>query len=95
MSKYRTFEPAPADSRKSFYGKCALYVDDRGREALRSYKTIVMTRDAAGELHRHWSGWSMTTARHIWSVYHVDTPTYREMAVEELPENWRELQYAL
>lgn len=93
MIRYRKFEPTPADSRKSFYGKCALYVDDRGREALKSYRTIVMTRDETGQLHRHWAGWSMTTARHIKSTFDIDTKTYKKMRVEDLPEQWKELQY--
>ena len=88
--KYRVYEPKP--DRKSWYGKCAVYEDGDGSEALRSYRTIVMTRDADGALHRHWDGWSATTARHIWAAFRVDTKSYRGMTVERLPRKWRNLQ---
>ena len=92
---YEIRELAPVDNRKSFYGKCAVYEDKDGSEALRSYRTIVMTRDADGKLHRHWDDWSATTGRHIWSAFGVDTKTYRGMEVEKLPRKWASLQAAL
>ena len=91
----RKYEPIPNDSHKSFYGKCAVYVDDDGARALRSYGTIVMSQDAAGGLHRHWSGWSATTARHIRAVFPIGTKEYRQMPVEPLPDVWRGIQYTI
>lgn len=91
----RKFEPIPNDSHKSFYGKCSVYVDDDGSKALRSYNTIVMSQDASGAVHRHWGGWSATTARHIRAVFPIGTKEYRQMNVEPLPEKWRDIYYTL
>lgn len=91
----REFEPLPADNRKSFYGKCSIYQNEAGARALRSYRTIVMTQDETGQLHRHWPGWSQTTARHIWAGFGIDTETYRSMQVEPLPAEWEELRYSI
>ena len=91
--KYEIYEP-PCD-RKSWYGKCAIYEMENGEKALRSYDTLVMTQDADGNLHRHWDGWSLTSSRHIWRGFHVDTPTFRKMEVERLPRKWRSLQETL
>ena len=89
--KLKSFEPVPHD-RKSFYGKCAVYENENGAKALRSYKTIVMTQDENGELHRHWAGWSLTTSRHIYAAFLILTKEYREMPVEPLPAEWGELR---
>lgn len=86
------YEPYPRDNRQSFYGKCSVYENERGEKALRSYETIVMTKDRFGKLHRHWDGWSMTTARHIWSAFGIRTKEYNGMDVESLPRKWRSLQ---
>lgn len=54
--------------RKSFYGKCAVIMDETGHDYnayLRSYDTIVCYIDNNGILHRTWSGYSATTMRHI------------------------------
>lgn len=59
------YELTPRDSHASFYRKAVVYKLEDGTEALRSYDTIVMTRDTNGVLHRHWSDWSATTGRHI------------------------------
>ena len=90
---YKVYEPKP--DRKGWYGKCAVYEAADGSKALRSYRTIVMTQDAEGALHRHWERWSATTARHVWAAFHVDTKDYRAMEVERLPRKWRGLQEAL
>ena len=90
---YKVYEPTP--DRKSWYGKCAVYEAANGEKALRSYRTIVMTQDAEGTLHRHWDKWSATTQRHVWRGFHVDTKTYRAMKVEKLPRKWRGLQATL
>ena len=91
----KKYEPIPTDNRKSFYHKCEIFETENGEKALRSYRTIVMTQDQRGELHRHWQGWSATTARHIWAAFLVNTKEYRAMSVEPLPEIWRDLQYSL
>ena len=91
--KYAIYEPEC--DRKDWYGKCAIYQIENGEKALRSYRTIVMTQDAEGNLHRHWDGWSATTARHVWRGFHVDTKSYRKMEVERLPRKWRSLQATL
>ena len=36
-----------------------------GKRVLRSYETLVASIDDKGTLHRHWDGYSPTTARHI------------------------------
>lgn len=92
---FRTYEPKPADGRKSFYGKCEVYENELGARALRSYRTIVMTRDANGDLHRHWKGWSATTARHIAAAFGIATKEYRAMEVEPLPAEWMDLKYSI
>ena len=89
------YEPIPCGSRKSFYGKCAVYENEKGEKALRSYETIVMTKDADGKLHRHWEDWSSTTARHVKAAFGIDTKEYRKMEVERLPRKWRSLQAML
>ena len=88
-----TYEP-PCD-RKSWYGKCCVYVSEDGEKALRSYGTIVMTQDADGTLHRHWNRWSATTARHVRKAFGVDTKAWRSMDVERLPRKWRSIEALL
>lgn len=87
------YEP-PCD-RKGWYGKCSVYVAENGEKALRSYGTLVMTQDADGVLHRHWNGWSATTARHIRQTFGVSTKTWKSMGVERLPKKWRSLESVL
>ena len=53
------------DSRKSFYGKAHIIIDDNGEKTLISYETPVIKIDAAGNVRRLWFGYSVTTARHI------------------------------
>lgn len=52
------------DERKSFYGK-ALVLAGNGYTALQSYHTVVCYSNGDGKLHRTWSEWSATTARHV------------------------------
>lgn len=61
----KIYDLKPTDSRKSFYGKARVIVEDNGTETLYSYETAVVKRTAAGELVRLWAGWSATTGRHI------------------------------
>jgi len=91
---YTVYEPVP-NGRKSFYGKCAVYEREDGEKALRSYGTVVMTKDADGNLHRHWDGWSATTARHVLAAFGIGSKEYREMPVEVLPRKWKALQSTL
>lgn len=92
--KFKDIYEPPCD-RKDWYGKCTVYVAENGEKALRSYRTLVMTQDSEGVLHRHWDGWSATTARHVWKAFGVDTKAWRRMEVERLPRKWRSLQWTL
>jgi hypothetical protein len=60
----RTFELPCYDNRKSFYGK-ARVIENDGETLLQSYDTIVCKIDRAGNFKRLWSGYSMTTMRHV------------------------------
>lgn len=62
MKKY---ELTPVDSRKSFYGKAIVIVEDNGTETLYSYGTPIIKRLVNGELVKLWNGWTATTGRHI------------------------------
>lgn len=53
------------DTRESFYGKAHVLQDSQGNVFLKSYDTIVCFIDSAGAFHRLWSGYSVTTQRHI------------------------------
>ena len=64
------FKLSPIDNRKSFYGKAraAVYQNER-REcvwACYSYGTLVCSYNSdTREFTRHWSGYSVTTMRHV------------------------------
>ena len=61
-----SYELQPNDRHKSFYGKAVVKVNRDGSETLYSYGTQIITRDAAGGLHRHYIGtYSCTTGRHV------------------------------
>lgn len=63
------YDLRPTDSRKSFYGKASVYVDEFGNEFLISYNTLIMARFVdkkyGDNLVRYWDDWSATTGRHI------------------------------
>jgi len=59
------FELKPIDGRKSFYGKARVTKRGDGGAVLKSYDTDVCSVDADGTFHRHWSGESATTMRHV------------------------------
>lgn len=61
----KMYELIPNDSRKSFYGKAKVMIDQDGSETLYSYDTPIIKRTATGELVKLWNGWSQTTGRHI------------------------------
>ena len=55
----------PYCDRKSFYGKCyVIEYTNKNTYALYSYKTLVAWYDDNG-FHRKWSGYSLTTSRHV------------------------------
>ena len=62
MEKY---ELIPTDGRKSFYGKAIVIEKDNGEKVLQSYNTEVCKITSDGEFVRLWSGYSVTTMRHI------------------------------
>lgn len=82
--KTQITELMPRDSRKSFYRK-AFIIKKGPFRALKSYETIVCYRDAAGKLHRTWSGWSATTGRHIASFDGPGKAGWDKMPVEPVP----------
>ncbi len=53
------------DSRKSFYNKAHVSVNNYGESTLISYTTEVARINKEHKLERLWSGYSMTTQRHI------------------------------
>lgn len=62
----RIYELTPGgyDRAKSFYGK-AKVIEKDGETLLQSYNTTVCKIDKSGEFVRMWSGYSVTTMRHI------------------------------
>lgn len=50
---------------KSFYGKAKVIEKDNGEKVLQSYNTEVCKIGSNGEFVRLWSGYSVTTMRHI------------------------------
>lgn len=61
----KTYALMPTDSRKSFYNKALVTVNDDGSEVLTSYTTQVAKRMPTGEIIKLWDGWTATTGRHI------------------------------
>ena len=61
----RKYELIPNDGRKSFYGKAKVIEKDNGETVLQSYDTEVCKITSGGEFVRLWSGYSVTTMRHI------------------------------
>ena len=61
----KMYELQPNDSRKSFYGKARVIEKDNGEKVLQSYNTEVCKITSGGEFVRLWSGYSVTTMRHI------------------------------
>lgn len=83
MTNY--YELLPADSHKSFYGKCKV-LDFMGEKILKSYKTEVLKVDRSGRLVRLWDGWSVTTQRHVNAfLIHIGRPDLQGKA------NWHEI----
>ena len=61
----KAYELIPTDGRKSFYGKAVVFEKDNGEKVLQSYNTEVCKITSGGEFVRLWSGYSVTTMRHI------------------------------
>lgn len=61
----KIYELCPVDNRKSLYGKAKVIEKDNGEKVLLSYNTEVCKITSGGEFVRLWSGYSVTTMRHI------------------------------
>ena len=57
--------PMGYERAKSFYGKAKVIEKDNGETVLQSYDTEVCKITSGGEFVRLWSGYSVTTMRHI------------------------------
>lgn len=61
-----TMELSPLHTtRKSFYGKAKVIIQDNGTVQLQSYDTIVCEIDTDNNFNMLWDGKSNTTTRHI------------------------------
>lgn len=61
-----TMELSPLHTtRKSFYGKAKVLIQDNGTVQLQSYDTIVCEIDTKNNFNMLWDGKSNTTTRHI------------------------------
>ena len=84
LDEARMYDLTPQrDSRKSFYGKAKVMINDDDSETLYSYDTPIMTRTKDGNYKKHWDGWSNTTGRHIAEFSGMDKKKYSELPVEE------------
>lgn len=65
MKKVFDLPVCGSDRAKSFYGKAKVIETDNGEIILQSYNTMVCKITSSGEFVRLWSGYSVTTMRHI------------------------------
>lgn len=65
MKKIFDLPVCGSDRAKSFYGKAEVIETDNGEIILQSYNTVVCKITSGGEFVRLWSGYSVTTMRHI------------------------------
>lgn len=65
MKKIFDLPVCGSDWAKSFYGKAKVIEMDNGEIILQSYNTVVCKITSNGEFVRLWSGYSVTTMRHI------------------------------
>jgi len=63
--KIYELSPMGYERAKSFYGKAKVIEKDNGEMVLQSYNTEVCKITSGGEFVRLWSGYSVTTMRHI------------------------------
>ena len=78
MSQVKLYELSPVDSRKSFYGKAIVCIDRKGK-TLYSYNTPVIRWRLNGKLERLWSGWSLTTGRHVTAFCGINKKEWDKM----------------
>ena len=77
-----SYELKPTDSRKSFYGKARVDVQD-GIEVLVSYTTQVAAK-SQGRVYRLWDGWSATTGRHISAFCGLNKAAFEKLPLVSL-----------
>lgn len=63
--KIYELSPMGYERAKSFYGKAKVIEKDNGETVLQSYNTEVCKITSGGEFVRLWSGYSVTTMRHV------------------------------
>lgn len=63
--KIYELSPMGYERAKSFYGKAKVIEKDNGETVLQSYNTEVCKITGGGEFVRLWSGYSVTTMRHV------------------------------
>lgn len=63
--KIYELSPRGYERANSFYGKAKVIEKDNGETVLQSYNTEVCKITSGGEFVRLWSGYSVTTMRHI------------------------------
>lgn len=64
MKRYE-LSPMGHEGAKSFYGKAIVIENESGEKILQSYDTEVCKITSDGEFVRMWSGYSVTTMRHV------------------------------
>ena len=74
--------PVMCGREKSFYGKAKVIEQDNGEKVLQSYNTQVCKITSGGEFVRMWSGYSVTTMRHVDSFLSFYGQRRREKLVE-------------
>ena len=75
----KMYELTPTNSRKSFYGKAKVLIEDDGTETLYSYDTPIIKRLVSGELVKLWDGWTATTGRHIHAFCGLNKVAYMNL----------------
>ena len=64
-------------------GKASVVQTEKG-EYLVSYDTTVLFTSKAGRRYRTWTGWSMTTGRHIKAYCGLNKAEYEELKYKEV-----------
>lgn len=73
------YELRPTDGRKSFYGKALVEIMQDGTQVLYSYGTKILTKTPAGDLIKHFEGWTATTGRHIKAFCGLNKQQFEQM----------------
>ena len=81
MKAVRSYEVRPTNGQKSFYGRAVVTLYEDGSEVLKSYNTNVLMHDGAGKWYRLWSGFSVTTGKHIKAWCNITPQEYKAMTV--------------